>query len=140
MVENLDSMRLFKGFVRNYGTLLLDKASTRTYTHREIGYWMRLGEMMGYFTKMEEQRVIYGEKRLADLLWVGDDDETPILHLEVENTMPGDELVDSRLDPSVPYLVAIFWDGKESNERDFAAAVNLFQRSDDVRQILLIIW
>jgi len=140
MVHNLDLIRLFKGFVRNYGTLLLGKASTRTYTHREIGFWMRLGEMMGYFTRMEEQRVIYGEKRLADLLWLDDDGATPVLHLEVENTMPGDELVDSRLDPSVPYLVAIFWGDQESDNRAWAAAEKLIRRSDQVRQILLIIW
>ena len=140
MVENLDLMRLFKGFVRNYGTLLLGNTSTRTYTHREVGFWMRLGEMMGYFTRMEEQRVIYGVKRFTDLLWFDDDGETPVLHLEEENTMPGDELIDTRLDPSVPYLVAIFWGGKESDVRDFAAAVKLLQRSDGVKQILLIIW
>ena len=140
MVENLDLIRLFKGFVRNYGTLLLGKANIRTYTHREIGFWMHLGEMMGYFTRAEEQRVIHGENRRTDLLWFEDDGETPLLHLEVENTMSGEELVRTRMDPSVPYLVAIFWGDTESDDRVFDAAEKLIKSADDVRQILLIIW
>ena len=139
-MENLDLMRLFKGFIRNYGTLLLGLDTTTTYTQREVGYWMKLGEMMGYFTQQEVQLIIKGKRRKADLLWVGDDFETPVLHLESENYMYGTKLIANRLDPTIPYSVAIFWRHGERNDDVFKAAMKLMKKSDSIKQLLLIIW
>lgn len=140
MTEKLDLLRLFKGFVRNYGTLLLGIDTTTTYTHRELGHWMKLGEMMGYFTQQERNLQIRGETRRADLLWLDDDYETIVLHLEIENSYSASKLVKYRLNPEVPYLVAVVWADKEPNDEIFNAALELIQSNKAVKQILLVIW
>jgi len=139
-MEHLDLMRLFKGFIRNYGTLLLGDDKITTYTQREVGFWMTLGEMMGYFTQQEQQMIIKGKPRKADLLWLADDYETPVLHLESENYMQGTKLIANRLDPAIPYLVALFRRQGEENKALFRAALKFMKRSDRIKQLLLIVW
>ena len=52
----MELMQLFNGFIRNYATLLLheDDRTLKKFTERELGYFARVGEMMGFHTFQEE--------------------------------------------------------------------------------------
>ncbi|MHA2322768.1 MAG: hypothetical protein ACXACG_14070 [Candidatus Thorarchaeota archaeon] len=135
----LNLLMLFKGFVRNYSTLFLGpKDSYSTFTHREVGYWMRLGEMMGFHTRQEKGVKIKGKTRKADLLWYENIREDSVLHLESEN-WDWEDCIKNRLDPSTEYLVLIAEMDVDSRAKAVKLAQQLVDRSNKVKGMLLII-
>jgi hypothetical protein len=74
---------LFYGYVRNYVTFGIRRGVKRsTRTHEVLGYYARLGKMLGCYVEYELDRF--------DLLWFWDlEDRTnrnPWLHIEHENS------------------------------------------------------
>lgn len=135
----LDLLRYFKGFVRNYGSLLLGpEDSLSTFTHREVEFWMKLGEMMGFLTRQEKGRKIKGHTRKTDLLWFDDDLEAPILQLESENYSPMD-CIKNRLDNTIPYLILLSnAGGAKLNKGIRKAAQKLVDKSLDIKEMLIV--
>lgn len=90
----LDLMRLFNGYVRNYHTFNLTiHHGKHSFTMTEIEYFSRLGSMLGYHPFTED--TCDGTSRPMDLSWWGkyDDDywHDLILHMERENLFKKDE-------------------------------------------------
>lgn len=134
----LDLQMFFKGFVRNYAALFLGHDdSLSTFTHREVEFWMKLGEMMGFLTRQETGRKIKGKTRKTDLLWFKDNLEAPILHLESENWSPI-TCIKTRLDTSVPYLVLLIGAGGGFSKSTRKAAERLLNRSPKVKEFLIV--
>lgn len=84
----LDLMKIFDSYVRNYHTLNLSVHHGRhSFTMAEIEYFSRLGSMMGYLPFTED--TCNGTYRAMDLTWWDDFDgeywHDFILHLEREN-------------------------------------------------------
>lgn len=84
----LDLLKLFDGYVRNYHTLNLTiHHGNHSFTMSEIEYFSRLGSMLGYCSFTED--TCNGKDRPMDLTWWDNDDgeywNDLILHLEREN-------------------------------------------------------
>lgn len=92
-VNMLDLVKLFEGYVKNYHTLNLTIYHGRhSFTTSEIGYFNRLGSMLG-FTPFTEDTVNGSQNPLDLTWWYGDDEEgwdDFILHLERENLFAKD--------------------------------------------------
>ncbi|SFM52756.1 hypothetical protein SAMN03159341_1436 [Paenibacillus sp. 1_12] len=91
---NLDLMKLFEGYVRNYHTFNLTvHHGKHSFTMTEIEYFSRLGSMLGYHPFTED--TAGGTCRPMDLSWWGKFDgeywNDFILHLERENLFKKDE-------------------------------------------------
>ncbi|QIZ08467.1 hypothetical protein HFZ78_18580 [Priestia megaterium] len=89
----LDLMKIFDGYVRNYHTLNLSVHHGRhSFTMAEIEYFSRLGSMMGYLPFTED--TCNSTYRAMDLTWWDDFDgkywHDFILHLERENIFKKD--------------------------------------------------
>ncbi|MGD6818754.1 hypothetical protein [Metabacillus sp. 84] len=99
--QYLDLMQFFEGYVRNYRRFNLSKIHNRSmFTQREIEYFSKLGEMLGFDAFIEDSKFdrLKGRSRPMDLaLWKWDkrkDHENYIylaLHLERENQWDKDE-------------------------------------------------
>lgn len=84
----LDLLKIFDGYVKNYHTLNLTKHhGNHSFTMSEIEYFSRLGSMLGYDPFTED--TINGTYRPMDLSWWDNWDgeywNSHILHLEREN-------------------------------------------------------
>ncbi|MBM7610272.1 hypothetical protein JOD29_003551 [Lysinibacillus composti] len=90
----LDLMKLFDGYVRNYHTFNLTvHHGKHSFTMTEIEYFSRLGSMLGYFAYTED--TCNGTNRPMDLTWWDNYDgeywHDFALHLERENYFRKDE-------------------------------------------------
>lgn len=93
--ECFDLMRFFEGYVRNYRRLNIGQGNNFSmFTRREIEYFAKLGEYLGYYTFVEDYKpnLKLGRSRPMDLSWWKYDareneDEfiKLVLHLEREN-------------------------------------------------------
>ncbi|MCY6354382.1 hypothetical protein [Clostridium sp. ZS2-4] len=93
--EVFNLMNIFEGYVRNYRRLNLYQANNRSmFTKKEIDYFTQLGEMLGYFSFVEDTKPNkdYGRSRPMDLAWWKSDERIDkecftklVLHLEREN-------------------------------------------------------
>jgi hypothetical protein len=103
--KQFDLMNIFEGYVRNYRRMNLHQATnTSMFTKREIDYFANIGEMLGYFSFIEDSKpnLDYGRSRPMDLSWwkfdVEEDKERfsqLILHLEREsNCLKSFETID----------------------------------------------
>ncbi|MCI3923514.1 hypothetical protein MO973_25130 [Paenibacillus sp. TRM 82003] len=84
----IDLMRIFEGYVRNYHTLNLTiHHGKHSFTMSEIEYFARLGSLLGYHPFTED--TYDGQRRAMDLTWWGSYDgeywHDFVLHLEREN-------------------------------------------------------
>lgn len=99
--KQFDLMNIFEGYVRNYRRINLHQATNGSmFTKREIDYFANLGEMLGFFSFIEDSKPNqdYGRSRPMDLSWwqfdpKQDDKEhfsQLVLHLERENVWEKD--------------------------------------------------
>lgn len=91
---DLDLMKLFDGYVRNYHTFNLTiYHGKHSFTMTEIEHFSRLGSMLGYFPFTED--TCNGQNRPMDLTWWDNWDgeywNDFVLHLERENYFKKDE-------------------------------------------------
>lgn len=96
----LNLMKLFDGYVRNYHTFNLTiHHGKHSFTMTEIEYFSRLGSMLGYHPFSED--TYNGKNRPMDLTWWDNYDEEYwhdlILHLERENLFDKDEVTLDKL-------------------------------------------
>ncbi len=137
-------MQLFKGFIRNYSTLMFHREdrTLKKFTERELGFFAKAGEMMGYYTFQEEKVEIKGKKRHADLVWTTYNHEIEeysfLLHLEHENDLSVKETLEQKLSNS-PNLIAINWSKPEDYPTNILSAKDKFKESEDIKRILLIL-
>ena len=99
--QRLDMMQFFEGYVRNYRKLSLSNLHNYSmFTKREMDYFSNLGEMLGYFTFLEDSKYDLERKRsrpmdLAWWKWDARKDKEHFLylalHLERENQWRKDE-------------------------------------------------
>ena len=55
--ECFDLMRFFEGYVRNYRRLNIEQGNNLSmFTRREIEYFAKLGEYLGYHTFIEDYK------------------------------------------------------------------------------------
>jgi len=97
---NLDLIKLFDGYVRNYHTFNLSIHHGKySFTMSEIEYFSRLGSMLGYLPYTED--TTGGKSRAMDLSWWGEFDGEYwydlVLHLERENLFDKDEITLDKL-------------------------------------------
>lgn len=87
-------MNIFEGYIRNYRRLNLYQSTNRSmFTKREIDYFANVGEVLGFFSYVEDSKPpLYGRSRPMDLSWWKLDERIDkdnfhslILHLEREN-------------------------------------------------------
>ncbi|MGZ9583720.1 hypothetical protein [Paenibacillus marinisediminis] len=92
--EQINLMNFFEGYVRNYRSLNLHDANKSMFTIREIDYFARLGEYLGYYSFFEDSKpdLLKGRSRPMDLAWWKWDARENkeeylylVLHLEREN-------------------------------------------------------
>ena len=93
--KQFDLMNLFEGYVRNYRRMNLFQATnTSMFTKREIDYFANIGEVLGYFSFVEDSKpnIEYRRSRPMDLSWwKSDANESKenfsqlVLHLERES-------------------------------------------------------
>jgi len=137
--------RLCEGYVRSYGTLnvqgnprndrelcALDSHGADV-THRELNFFVKLGEMLGFVTRLEEGR--------RDLSWFDADSKELVLYMEREtvsrracNTMK--KLLKTGK-PKARYLAAVFgWLTKE----DFTSLRREIDSHLKGRSLLVLAW
>lgn len=95
MKKQFDLMDIFEGYVRNYRRINLHQATNKSmFTKREIDYFANLGELLGFFSFVEDTKpnYEYGRSRPMDLAWWKSEPKIDkenfsqlILHLEREN-------------------------------------------------------
>ena len=93
--KQFDLMNIFEGYVRNYRRMNLHQATNSSmFTKREIDYFANLGEMLVYFSFVEDSKpnIEYRRSRPMDLSWWKFDANKSkkyfsklALHLEREN-------------------------------------------------------
>lgn len=140
----MNLMQLFKEFIRNYASLQLhdDDLGRKKFTEREVGYFTRAGEVMGYYTFQEEKLEIKGKNRYCDLLWATynpkQEEYTFDLHLEHENTLTTQETLETKLS-DVINLIAI----TKVKTKDYSDIIDVAKGKlkgyPDIRNILLIL-
>ncbi len=140
----MNLMQLFRGFIRNYASLQLhiEDRNLKKFTERELGYFARAGEIMGYYTFQEDKLEIKGKNRNLDLVWATYLPDIKFynyqLHLEHEHTLSVEATLESKLS-DIPNLVAINWAKPEKYSSIIKAAKNKFKNNPDVENILLIV-
>ncbi|WP_309119915.1 hypothetical protein [Paenibacillus sp.] len=128
----LDLMRVFEGYVRNYHTFNLSvHHGKHSFTMTEIEYFSRLGSMLGYYPFTED--TCNGKRRAMDLTWWGsysyEEDywHDFVLHLERENYFKKDEETLDKLfadeEPTPRHAIGIL------NVRNGARADELLKRA-----------
>ena len=139
----MELLQFFKGFIRNYATLLIfeDDSATKV-TAREVGYFSKLGEMLGFHVFQEDTVEIEGKKKKGDLFWTRFDpkEEEFIykLHLEHENSLLAEETIRTKLSDT-PNLVAICWDTSDNYDELIEHSKEKIKKNEDIENILLII-
>ncbi len=93
--KQFDLMNLFEGYVRNYRRMNLFQATnTSMFTKREIDYFANIGEVLGYFSFVEDSKPNLENRRSRpmDLSWWKSDSNVSkenfsqlVLHLERES-------------------------------------------------------
>jgi hypothetical protein len=96
----INLLQLFEGYVRNYRRMNLSiEHNSSMFTKREIDYFATVGEMLGYFTFVEDAKFdkTKGRSRPMDLSWWkwdarvdSENYEYLSLHLERENQLNRD--------------------------------------------------
>ncbi|ACB86098.1 hypothetical protein [Natranaerobius thermophilus] len=73
MKQHFHLMSFFEGYVRNYRRLNIHCEANRSlFTQKELDYWARLGEMLGFFPFVEDTKpnlVNDGKSNPMDLSW-----------------------------------------------------------------------
>jgi len=128
--------RLCEGYVRSYRTFNLRTSAKWTdLTQRELDWFVRLGEMLGFAARLEEQRM--------DLSWHDVESRKLVLYLEREthadkvltNTLP--KLLQSEESRQAAYLGAVFgW----VREQDLPAIKQTIKSRLGNRLLLVIAW
>lgn len=140
----MNLLQLFKGFIRNYAGLQLhfEDVTLKKFTERELGYFARAGEFMGYYTFQEEKMPIKNKKRFADLVWATYDSKkeeyTFVLHLEHENTLTTEKTLETKLSDA-PNLITINWVKSDDYSNIIDAAKMKIRKIDSIENILLIL-
>lgn len=96
----LPLMCIFEGYVRNYRSFnLFQNQNKSMFTKREIDYFSKIGEYLGFFSYVEDRKpnLDYGRSRPMDLAWWKWDERVSktefvrlVLHLERENNTEKD--------------------------------------------------
>ena len=91
----IDGYDLQDGFTRNYHSFQLTGEHTNTtWTHRILGYFDRLGRMLGYEVQFEKERY--------DLTWwdysINQEKGKIILHVEHENSTNKNKIIEETLE------------------------------------------
>jgi len=128
--------RLCEGYIRSYRTFNLRTTAKWTdLTQRELDFFARLGEMLGFAARLEEQRM--------DLSWHDIDSEELALYLERETnaekvfTETLRKLLQSQYSQRARYLAAIFgW----VREEDLPAIKQTIKDQLGDRSLLVIAW
>ncbi len=117
MVLKITMEDLFYGFVRNYYSFGIKPGTRNTkWTNEILGYFAKLGKMLGFFTEYEWQRY--------DLVWFwgpsDEDDEKPMLHIEHENSQNRQSnLLEKAANSRSENLILIWYPKSERNWDEF---------------------
>lgn len=128
--------RLCEGYIRAYRTLNQHKTSTWTdVTQGELGFFARLGEMLGYRARLDHQRM--------DLSWYDPDTDKLILYLERETkrsrvmTETLRKLLGPRGSEDADYLVAVLGWVADSDLPEIRAKI---ENKLGERSLLVVSW
>ena len=120
---------LFYGFVHSYWTFgIRDKSKHASWTHRILGYFASLGELLGF--------VIDYEWRKYDLVWFYDIPEfrsdEPWLHIEHENSARRLSNLLGKVKESVaPSVVAIGYPASGDAHKAFVKKIETYRKKAD---------
>ncbi len=132
----IELVDLFYGFIQNYWTFgLRFQSSKAKWTHKILGYFSTLGEMLGFVVENEWERY--------DLVWFTTYPDLllgkPMLHIEHENDSSRlESLLEKVLESKAPSVIAVGYPEDTERHMSFVKKIRKL-RGDIDKEVLFIL-